>query len=58
MRRKKYLPSRFAEKNFADQKSPTQPHVRTALPSFPSTSHLFFTSHRSRLSERLEQATP
>ena len=57
-RNKNILPSRFAEKHFADQKSPTQPHVRTALPSFPSTFHLFFTSHHSPLSERLEQATP
>ena len=51
-------PAGLQEKNFADQKSPTQPHVRTALLSSPSTFHLFFTSHCSRLSERLEQATP
>ena len=40
-RNKNILPSRFAEKNFADQKSPTQPHVRIAPPSSPSSFHLF-----------------
>ena len=57
-RKKISCPAGLQKKNFADQKSATQPHVRTALPSFPSTFHLFFTSHHSPLSERLEQATP
>ena len=62
-------PAGLKKKNFADQKSPTQPHGRTAPPSSPSTFHLFILPtapqylnawnrlHRSRLHFKWAYAT-